>query len=188
LIVSDGAGCTTTLSSNLSDPTGPTLNVTTQSVTCFGGSTGGATVTVSGTGSNTFTWTPAVFSVNTGSVSTVNGLIAGLYNVAVTNTATSCITTQSVLITQPSSVSVVSTTSNVKCFGSCDGSITVTASGGTPGYTYSWVPTTSVTGQGTPTVTNLCAQNVFFRLDVHFAFCQNLNYRNGFQEKHEFNI
>jgi gliding motility-associated-like protein len=159
LIVSDGAGCTTTLSANLSDPTGPTLNVTTQSVTCFGGSTGGATVTVSGTGSNTFTWTPAVFSVNTGSVSTVNGLIAGLYNVAVTNTATSCITTQSVLITQPSSVSVVSTTSNVKCFGSCDGSITVTASGGTPGYTYSWVPTTSVTGQGTPTVTNLCAGN-----------------------------
>lgn len=39
------------------------------------------------------------------------------------------------------------------CFGSCDGSMAVSASGGTPGYTYLWMPGL----QTTPSITGQCA-------------------------------
>lgn len=154
LIVTSGA-CSTTLSAILTNPTGPTLNINTQSVTCFGGSTGAITVTAVGTPTFGFSWTPVVGFTSIGNTSTASGLNTGTYNITVSD-GNGCITTQSVAITQPAtSVTVNSAVTNAKCFAACNGSITVAVSGGTPTYTLNWLPG-PITGQGTQTVTNLC--------------------------------
>ncbi|MBA2613744.1 MAG: gliding motility-associated C-terminal domain-containing protein [Bacteroidetes bacterium] len=155
LVVSAGA-CSATLSAILTNPTGPTLNINTQSVTCFGGNNGAATVTAVGAGPFTFTWTPVVGFTTIGNVSTASSLFTGTYNISVTNVSTGCITTQTIAITQPAtSITVNSAVTNAKCFAACNGSITVAVSGGTPTYTLNWL-SGPITGQGTQTVTNLC--------------------------------
>ncbi len=67
--------------------------------------------------------------------------------------ANGCVSTKSVTITQPPAISVTVTTTNASCFGGCNGSASVTASGGTGALTYVWNPG----GQTTTTATGLCA-------------------------------
>ncbi len=155
LVIMDGAGCTTTLSASLSNPTGPTVSVTSFSAPCFGTSTGSAIATASGTGPFTFTWTPATTSLVSGATTTATGMSSGNYNISVTD-ANGCITTQTLNIAQPPATTVTQNVSSLACFSVCNGSITVLPSGGTPGYTFTWSPG-PITGQGTGTVTNLCA-------------------------------
>ncbi len=158
LVVSDGAGCTTTLSSLLTNPTGPTLTINSQSVACFGGNTGAISVTATGVpGAFTFTWTPVVGFTTIGNTSSASSLVSGNYVISVTD-ANGCITSQSVAVTQATSLTVNSVVTNIKCNSVCNGSITLVTAGATPGYTYSWLPAPSITtGQGTSTVSNLCA-------------------------------
>jgi gliding motility-associated-like protein len=157
--ITDGA-CSTTVAAVLTTPAGPTLTINNQSVTCFGSSTGGATVTASGVGPFTFTWTPVVGFTTIGNTSTASGLNTGTYNISVTD-GNGCVTSQSIGITQPTaSLTINSTVTPVRCFGSANGSITVVPAGGTPGYTYNWLPVAPpITGQGTSTVTNLSIGN-----------------------------
>ena len=61
-----------------------------------------------------------------------------------------------------SQISMTSTVTNVSCFGLCDGSASVTTSGGTAPYTY-W----ATNGTNTPNITNLCAgQYTVYVLDA----------------------
>lgn len=158
-VVIGNAGCTTTLSSLLTNPTGPTLNITTSSVACNGTASGGATVTATGGAPFSFTWTPAVGFVTIGNTSTANSLNTGTYAIAVAQ-SNSCVTTQTISILTAPAFTVTSAVTNPKCFASCNGSITLNTSGGTPGaapgYTYAWTSAT-VTGATTSTVTNVCA-------------------------------
>ncbi len=157
LIVADGAGCTTTLSALITNPGGPTLTINAQSVTCFGGSTGAATVTATGGGPYTFTWTPAVGFTTIGNTSTASGLNTGTYNISVTNIPTGCITTQSIVIAQPTnSLTITSTVTPAKCFAACNGSINITPSGGTPTYTFSWTGPAGFTAN-TQNISGLCS-------------------------------
>jgi gliding motility-associated-like protein len=159
VVVSDNVGCIRTFTANLSSPTGPTLAISTNSINCFGGSNGSATVTASGTPAFTFTWTPAVAFVNIGNTSTATGMLSGTYNIGVTD-GNGCIRNQTISIVQSPSLIVNSSVSNALCNASCNGSITLSTSGGTPTYTFSWLPSLPpITGQGTQTVTNLCAGN-----------------------------
>ena len=67
----------------VAQPCGPnvSLNIQQTNVSCFGGSTGTATVSVlGGTGNYTYTWTPAVSTTQT-----ATGLSAGTYSVTVEN-------------------------------------------------------------------------------------------------------
>ena len=66
-------------------------------------------------------------------------MTAGTYTVTVTD-ANGCKATATVAITQPPVLTATATGVNVKCFGAADGSATVTAVGGTPAYTYNWLP------------------------------------------------
>jgi len=158
LVITEGA-CSTTLSAIITNPAGPTLNVNTQSISCFGGNTGAATVTAVGGGPFTFTWSPIVGFTTIGNTTTASGLLTGTYNISVTNIPTGCITTQSLVIAQPTnSLTITSTVTPAKCFAACDGSINIVPTGGTPGYTYNWSGPSAFTAT-TQNISGLCIGN-----------------------------
>src|SRR5205823_6381414 len=103
-------------------------------VGCFGSSTG--SVTVAGSG-GTSPYTYAIDGTTFGASDTFSSLGAGSYTITVKD-ANGCTTTQPVTITQPAAAlgSSISSQTNVGCFGSSTGSVTVAGSGGTSPYTY----------------------------------------------------
>jgi gliding motility-associated-like protein len=101
---------------------------------CFGESDGSISLTVSGSGSLTYDWTP-----NVGNGPSVDGLPAGAYSVLITNTETGQTTTGGdyLLSTLPFQINVASS-SGVTCFRESDGSICIGTIGGTPPFLYDW--------------------------------------------------
>lgn len=156
VLVTDAKGCTVTAVANITTAGGPTLSVASQTnINCFGANTGSASVSATGgTGTITYTWLPGNLS---GSSQT--SLSAGIYTVNATD-ANSCASTTTISITQPTAAlsGVISNTTAAGC-GLSNGSASVTASGGTPTYSYNWLPnggtTSSVSNlsSGTSTVT-----------------------------------
>ena len=151
--VTDSNGCrgVVTTSPQVTEPPPLSLSTTQTNVSCFSGSNGNATVSVSGGTSGYFySWSPSG-----GTGATANGLTAGTYTVFVTD-ANSCLDSAIVTLTQPTAViSGISATTNVSCNGGNNGSATVTASGGTGGYTYNWL----AYGGTSPTAIGLVAGN-----------------------------
>ena len=143
-------------------PIVPNVNVLTpyngQQISCNGATDATATVTATGgtVGGIFFTyqWDAAAGNQTT---STVTGLGAGTYFVTITDTVSNCTEVVSVVITEPTAVTLATdTVINVGCNGTATGAVQVTATGGTPGYTYS----TSFVAAGTNTTgifTNLPA-------------------------------
>ncbi|GIV33390.1 MAG: hypothetical protein KatS3mg031_0925 [Chitinophagales bacterium] len=88
---------------------------------------------------------------NTGATSqTITQLGPGFYEVTVTDPA-GCGDVASINLVAPPPVSVTTSFTNSTCGSSCNGSATVTITGGTPPYSFLWN-----TGQTTPTITGLC--------------------------------
>ncbi len=123
---------------------------------CFNGANGSATIKVisGGVSPYTYSWNPGG---NTNATAT--GLSAGTYVVSVTD-KNGCSATTNVTVSQPAAViASVAVSANISCNGGNNGSATVTASGGTPAYTYSWAPpgqtnaTATGLGAGTYTIT-----------------------------------
>src|SRR5207253_9278238 len=137
ITVKDASGCTTTQPVTITQPAsvlGSSISSQTN-VACFGNSTGSVTVAGSG-GTSPYTFSKD--GVNFGVSGTFTNLAAGSYTITVKD-ANGCTTTQGVTITQPAAAlgSSISSQTNVGCFGSSTGSVTVAASGGTGPYTYS---------------------------------------------------
>ncbi|MCE3280341.1 MAG: hypothetical protein K0S44_2532, partial [Bacteroidetes bacterium] len=148
--VTDVNGCISTASSPLiTQPTLININVTTTLVSCFGGNDATATASAGGgTPGFTYLWLPSGISG-----STISNLSAGTYTVQATD-ANSCTQSTTFTISQPSIVTAaISSSSNVSCFGGNNGSATVTGNGGTPFYTYNWLPS----GGTNATAVNLSA-------------------------------
>ncbi|MEZ0006943.1 hypothetical protein ABH942_002321 [Flavobacterium sp. 28YEA47A] len=161
--VTDANTCQTTRSFTIDQPT--VLSAATgggkTDVSCNGGTNGTATVApTGGTTPYTYSWSPSG-----GTAATASGLAVGTYTVTVTD-ANMCQTTRSFTITEPTELSASTSQINLNCNGGANGSIDVTASGGTSPYTYSWSPSggtgaiASGLTAGTYTVTitdaNLC--------------------------------
>lgn len=99
-------------------------------VSCNGGSDGTTTATPVGTQSPfTYTWSPSG-----GNSATASNLPAGTYTVSVID-KNNCLATNTVTVTQPAVVTLTLTPANPSC-GATNGSVTATAGGGTPAYTY----------------------------------------------------
>lgn len=131
----------------LSDPSQLVIAITSSNVSCFGGGDGAATVSVTGgTIPYSYLWSNGAISQN------LSNVIAGTYYVTVFD-SNNCSITDTAILTQPSILVSSVTSTNVTCFGLCDGTATVVATGGTGSYTYSWNTTPSST---VPTVT-VCA-------------------------------
>jgi sugar lactone lactonase YvrE len=148
--VTDAKGCTATEKIAITQPTSALVATTSKTdVSCNGESNGSATVSVTGgTAPYTYLWS------NKAVTATAKGLKAGDYTVTVTDVK-GCQTTQSFTITQPTSalVATVGSQTNVFCIGDSNGSATVSVTGGTGDYTYSWAPS----GGTAATATNLTA-------------------------------
>ena len=134
-------------------PCGYTVSTSSTNVSCYGGSNGSVTLTVTGgTAPITITWTNSG-GTTVGTGATVSGLPAGVYTYTYTDGRPTTLT-GTVTVTQPGgalaiNLSVVSTTCSYTNNGSAVVSIT---SNGTPNYTYAW----SASGQGnSPTATGL---------------------------------
>uniref|UniRef100_UPI002930B7C6 MBG domain-containing protein n=1 Tax=Pedobacter nototheniae TaxID=2488994 RepID=UPI002930B7C6 len=143
--ITDANSCTATRSFTITQPTAITATTSQTNVSCNGGANGTASVTPSGgVGAYTYSWAPTG-----GTGATATGLIPGVYTVTITD-ANSCTATRSFTITQPSAIAAAASQTNVSCNGGSNGTATVTPSGGTGGYTYSWSPSggTAATATG----------------------------------------
>ena len=146
-------GCDTTLTFTIDQP--PPINATlvVTPSTCWNSCDGSATATAAGgTPGYTYLWSPAPG----GGQGTPNatGLCAGAYTLIITDAA-SCDTTIAFTITAPTPIDPVLTVINASCGGTCDGQANVAPVGGSPSYTFNWVPPPGG-GQGTDTATDLC--------------------------------
>lgn len=152
--VTDNNGCYDTAIATISEP--PVLNASisaSTNVSCYSGNSGTATVTVTG-GTPVYTYNWNTTPVQTTGIAT--GLTAGNYIVTVTDSK-GCSDTALAIISQPTLINpTITASTNVTCNGGNNGTATVSATGGTPGYSYSW-NTTPV--QNTATATGLAAGN-----------------------------
>jgi gliding motility-associated-like protein len=135
VIVEDSSGCISIDSVSVLEPEKIKTNIIAVNPSCIDVCDGTATVEITGgIGSPTIDW-----GANSGNQTTpiATNLCAGTYIVSV-NYNNGCSTIDSVTITGPDSISIAINTTQPTCFGDCDGTILATASGGTPGYDYSW--------------------------------------------------
>lgn len=109
-------------------------NIVQTNVLCTGETTGSIQLSASGgTGTLSYAWSGGLPNS-----ATQSNLAAGMYSVTVSD-ANQCTTNMAINITEPASaLSLQSNTTPERCMGEADGSISLTVSGGTGAYTYSW--------------------------------------------------
>ncbi|MEO8086413.1 MAG: T9SS type A sorting domain-containing protein, partial [Bacteroidota bacterium] len=106
-------------------------------VSCNGANDGTATVNLTGgNGTEIYTWTP-----NVSTTSSASGLAADTYTVNISNGA--CSTQVVIVISEPTAVAATEVHSDVTCNNAADGSISLSASGGSGVYSYAWTPNVS---------------------------------------------
>ncbi len=132
--VTDRNGCTTTTIDTIRQPNPLVVTNLATRTKCHGDSTGSDTVFVTG-GSKTYSY---LWSPNTGTTSKITGVPAGTYTVTVTDNH-NCVSTSIALVKQPPLLVLASASRPTPCLGHT-GDATITPSGGTGSYTYSWSP------------------------------------------------
>lgn len=165
--VTDANGCSATVPLTITQPTQLTYTTTVTNVSCNGQCDGQIQITPSGgTG-------PYDYSHDNGLTFTlanpITNLCAGNVELVVRDSK-GCLTNSMVTVTQPAVLAATFTTVDPVCNGSCDGSITVTATGGTPAYSYSL---NNGAGQTSNVIPNVCGgtQNVKIT-DAHGCMVQ----------------
>jgi large repetitive protein len=157
--VSDANGCNTNVSATVTEPTELILSTSNIiNVQCYNQLNGSATANVTGgTGGIGFAWS----DTNHQQTATMNAVGDGTYFVTATD-ANSCTKIASAVITEPTQLLAVATSTNLRCNGIADGTVTATPTGGTPPYNTVWnTPAGATIGLpvGTYTVTVTDANN-----------------------------
>ncbi len=132
VVLTDSNGCTLNDTFAVIEPTALVLSNTAVNISCGGGTDGSIDLTVSGgTPAYTYVWSSGQISEDP------SGLIAGTYYVTVTDQG-GCATIDSATISEPSVISLAIDSTDVLCNGGNDGTIDLTATGGTLPYAYLW--------------------------------------------------
>ncbi|MFN0201323.1 MAG: choice-of-anchor L domain-containing protein [Bacteroidia bacterium] len=154
VIDANDANCMTSTTVNITQPAALTLAMAQTNVTCNGGTNGTAMVTANGgSGNYQYNWS----TVPPQTAATAINLAANTYTVFVNDSLDiNCSASTTVTITQPAPlVTTPSIVTPISCFGLSNGVATVTPSGGSGMYAYSWVLPSGV--QTTQTVNGLPA-------------------------------
>lgn len=133
--ITDSNGCITTSTSTISEPSAIALTTNNVPASC-GNNDGSATVSASGgtvVGSYQYLWDDPGTQTN----ATATGLTSGTYQVTVTDD-NGCTASASTILSNTGGPAVQLTTNGVSCNGISDGSITASATNGTPPLTYIW--------------------------------------------------
>ena len=133
LTVTDSNACVFIIDTVIVSPTLLVVQDTVSNVNCFAGSDGWIDLTVSeATAPYQYLWN------NADTLQDIDSLTAGTYEVVITD-SNSCVTIYPVTVTEPLAPLTLSMDSiNVFCFGDTTGSIDLSVTGGTPGYSYLW--------------------------------------------------
>lgn len=139
--VEDAFGCYATSCSNVITPNPMTISLSSTDATAGNNGTATAIVT-GGTLPYSYTW----YTVPVQTIQTATGLGTGMYTVVVTD-ANGCSISSSVIVNNAfcSGLQATASAKNISCYGDDNGTGVVSASGGTPNYTYSWQPPLSGT-------------------------------------------
>ena len=157
------------------------LNTFSSNVSCLGNNDGSATVDIINYSNN------AIINWSNGeSTATVNNLPAGMYYVTVFNDE-GCMSTESVVVTEPPALTVNETITNETCFNNCDGICELNISGGVAPYSVSWS-----NGALIDNIENLCAGDYFYTITdingciyedlVHITGADSMNYDFNYTE------
>ncbi len=135
--ITDAHNCTETDCIEITEPDALSLSLTgTPSVSCNGVCDG--TINASATGGTA----PYSYTWNNGlSGSSQNNLCAGTYEITVSDAAGVSVS-ETYVINEPAPLIVTASATDVSCAGNNDGTASASASGGTPPYTYTWIPGT----------------------------------------------
>jgi len=143
--ITDANQCSITKTFNISTTNTLVAIAGQTNILCNGANTGSAWVMPSGApGPFTYVWSPSVSSSDTAA-----NLSAGNYSVTITS-ANGCSIVKNFTITEPSAINITPSQTNVSCNGGSNGYASVTVTGGTGTYTYSWSPSggTAATANG----------------------------------------
>lgn len=148
------SGCFRIDSVLIGAPPAFTATFVNDSVSCFGDNNGRTSVTVTGGNGQPYTylWSTGATFPN------VTNLVAGPITLTVTDNA-GCTQVFTTTILQPEQILITTPVGGLlspNCFGGSDGSLEITVSNGTPGYTYNWAGSTGVSSTENP-ITNLAA-------------------------------
>lgn len=133
--VMDANGCLDEIMVTLDEPTPLVIETNSVPVACFGDETGQILITASGG------TTDYMYSIDGGANFDPSGSFSGLSNgnyLAVVEDENGCSASEGVIISQPSSVFILTANiTNVGCLNDSTGSVVLIGTGGTPTYTYS---------------------------------------------------
>ncbi len=130
--IGDNGGCQQAFPYTITEPEDITISLDVTHADCFGAGTGSIDVAVSGG------IPPYTYSWNAGQISSPTNLTAGQYQLVVTDFE-GCTESSTVTINQPDDLAATAEANSITCYAAGnDGSIGITVSGGTPGYTYAW--------------------------------------------------
>jgi gliding motility-associated-like protein len=150
LVVTDINNCSATTNFNVDTNYVLHISLSADSVNCFNGTDGSATVVaLNGQTNYGYAWTPS-----NQTTATATNLAAGVHTVVVTDNV-NCIASGSVTVEQPSDITLTFSHTDPLCLGDANGTATVVANGGTPGYTYDWSATPAANDNST--ISNLSA-------------------------------
>jgi len=161
--VTDSNLCSGVLTVPVLSPNGLSVNISTVDNTCPGFCNGIATALPSdGTPPYTFQWDA---NANDQTTATAINLCGGTYSITVTD-SDGCVFESQATINPPIPITVSISITQISAIGLCDATITASAMGGTPPYTYQWD-----TGQSGNMLTDLCPGN--YTLTVSDSNCSS---------------
>jgi hypothetical protein len=134
--VKDANGCEKVISDIVvTQPTALDASYTTTAVVCYGETTGKITITASG-GTSPYQYKLGTGTYQSGAVFTV---AAGTYTVTVRDNKNCEKVISGIIVTQPTALTATAVITDLTCNGGTpNGAISITASGGTPSYVYSF--------------------------------------------------
>ena len=134
--VTDGNGCQATATASINQP--PALSATTGSVPAYCGVDQGSVwaFPTNGTAPYAYLWDSSAVII--GNNDTISGLYPGNYNLLLEDANGCKFNTTVIIVADPAGIASISTYTDALCFGSNDGTATVSVGGAFPGFTYQW--------------------------------------------------